>query len=101
MPIPGDPRAWDATLQGRGWRVGVEAETGPRDGQALIRRIELKRRDSGAEGAILLVPRTRRIALFMREAGPLLMTNFPIPGTEALERIAAGESPGGSAVVRL
>ena len=37
LDIPGDPRGWDAMVDGRGWSVGVEAETHVSDCQALIR----------------------------------------------------------------
>jgi len=49
LPAPGDQRSWDAMIVGRRpssaadvviWRHGVEAEMVPRDGQALIRRIQ-------------------------------------------------------------
>ena len=45
LPIPGDQRAWDALTGLWGLRVGIEAETGPTDLQALERRIMLKARD--------------------------------------------------------
>src|SRR5262249_21217663 len=40
VPLPdhGDQRRWDGMIQGKGWRYGVEAETGPTDGQALAGR---------------------------------------------------------------
>src|SRR5207237_5268388 len=64
LPILGDRRAWDALIGGNGWREGVEAETGLRDGQALSRRLELKRRDGAVDGIILLAPATKRVREF-------------------------------------
>jgi len=45
LDIPGDLRAWDAVVIGRGWHLPVEAETRIRDLQALLRRLALKQRD--------------------------------------------------------
>ncbi|HUQ44890.1 MAG TPA: hypothetical protein VM451_10860, partial [Candidatus Limnocylindria bacterium] len=49
-----DLRAWDAVVSGRGWRAGIEAETNVRDVQALLRRLELKRRDGDIIGGLVL-----------------------------------------------
>lgn len=101
LPIPGDQRAWDALVRGSDFRVAVEAETVPRDAQALIRRISLKARDSDIDSVILLVRDTERTRRFLRESGPLLAAQFPMPGRRALELLAAGAAPGGGAVVML
>jgi transcriptional regulator with XRE-family HTH domain len=60
LPAAGDQRAWDAMTRGRTWRYGVEVETGPRDAQALGRRLELKRRDGEVDGSCSSSPRPRR-----------------------------------------
>lgn len=99
LPLPGDRRAWDGLIGSHGWRYGVEAETHPTDGQALGRRLELKRRDGGADGIILVLPDTRHVRLFLAAAGDLLRPAFPVPGRRALELLAAGVDPGGSAIV--
>jgi transcriptional regulator with XRE-family HTH domain len=99
FPIFGDQRAWDAMLRGPSWRYGVEGETGPRDGQALGRRLELKRRDGGVDGIILVLPATRRSREFLAAAGPLLRTNLPLDGRVILKRLEAGLDPGGSGIV--
>ena len=52
LPIPGDQRAWDAMTELWGRRVGVEAETGPTDLQALERRTMLKARDGDIDRVI-------------------------------------------------
>jgi transcriptional regulator with XRE-family HTH domain len=101
LPHAGDPRAWDGMIKGPGWRFGVEAESAPHDGQALGRRIELKRRDGMVDGVILLLPATRRTREFLEAALPVLGPNFPVPGKRAVELLRAGASPGGSAIVVL
>ena len=99
LPVFGDLRAWDAMLRGPSWRYGVEGETGPRDAQALGRRLELKRRDGGVDGVILVLPATRQIREFLAGAGPLLQTNLPLDGRVILKRLEAGLDPGGSGIV--
>jgi transcriptional regulator with XRE-family HTH domain len=101
VPLPhvGDQRAWDALVRGGQWRYGVEAELNPIDGQALIRRTTLKRRDGDVDGVLLVVPDTRQGRTFRREYADLLSSELPIPGTLALRRLAAGDDPGGSALV--
>jgi hypothetical protein len=103
LPIPGDRRAWDATITAtdRRWRYGVEAETHPDDGQATLRRLMLKQRDGGMDGVILLLPDTRQARAFLRDFGPMLRASFPVPGATALRRLEAGEDPHGNAVIVL
>ena len=101
MPLRGDQRGWDGWIAGAGWRYGVEVELNPIDGQALLRRIHLKQRDSRVNGVILLVPDTRQSRLFRREFVDLLAVDFPIPGRRALELLAAAVDPGGSSLVVL
>ncbi len=101
FPNPGDDRAWDAMLAGPGWRYGVEAETAPRDVQALARRFALKVRDGRVDGILLVVPRTRRVREFLAAAGTLLQAAMPIPGAEALARLGEGRDPGGSSIIRV
>jgi hypothetical protein len=64
VPLPALPdrpeqRAWDAVIRGHGQRTAVELEMRLRDGQALERRLNLKRRDDPTEAFILLVADTR------------------------------------------
>jgi hypothetical protein len=88
-------------VRGRGWRYGIEAETHPTDAQALARRLALKVRDDDVEGVILVVPATRHASAFLAAAGDLLTPMFPVTGRRALECLAAGIDPGGSAIVVL
>ena len=101
LPHPGDPRAWDALVRGADWRYGIEAETHPTDGQALARRLELKARDGGVDGVILLVPPSRHARAFLAAASDMLGSMFPVPGRRALELLAAGVNPGGNAILVL
>lgn len=101
LPTPGDQRAWDALVRGSDWRYGIEAELNPIDGQALLRRLALKQRDGMVGGVILLMPDTRQTRLFRREFADLLAVQFPVRGSLALTRLAAGHDPGGSAMVVL
>jgi transcriptional regulator with XRE-family HTH domain len=101
LPNPGDRRAWDAMIRVAQVRVGVEAETRGRDAQELQRRLSLKRRDGGADHLILLLADTRHNRGFLRAAGEGLRADFPVPGEVALERLAAGGDPGGSAIILL
>ncbi len=56
---PFEQRAWDAMVSGRDKRTGFEMEMRIRDGQALERRIELKRRDDPVDGVVLLLADTK------------------------------------------
>ena len=97
----GDLRAWDAVIGGVDWRCACEAETRLRDWQALQRRITLKLRDGNVDGVILLVARTRSNISVVRSLGAELDAAFPVPGVLALERLAAGRSPGGHTLILL
>lgn len=48
---------------------------------------------------ILLLPDTRQARMFRREFADLLTADFPVSARLALDRLAAGADPGGSAVV--
>ena len=81
--------------------MGVEAETRPRDIQALERRLALKMRDGGMGSVILLLAATRNNRLLLRTHGDALAERFPVPGPRALELLRAGILPGGSAIIQL
>jgi len=101
LPISGDLRAWDAQVRGESWVYGVEAETAPRDAQAVVRRLQLKERDGRVDGVLLIVRKTLQTRRFLNEAGQLLQGAFPIDGVRAIELLRAGVDPGGSAVIIL
>ena len=99
LPISGDLRAWDALVRGDAWVYGVEAETAPRDAQALVRRLQLKQRDGSVGGVLLILRKTVQTGRFLREAGDLVRAAFPVDGARALELLRAGVDPGGGAVI--
>lgn len=101
LPNPGDDRAWDAMVSGPDWRYGVEAETAPRDVQALSRRLALKLRDGGVDGILLVLPRTRRAREFLAASRGMLDAAFPLPGATALARLKDGLDPEGGSIILL
>jgi len=64
---PFEQRAWDAVAQSLGRRTAFEMEMRLRDGQALERRIELKRRDDPVDSLVLLVADTKSNRQVLRE----------------------------------
>jgi transcriptional regulator with XRE-family HTH domain len=101
LALAGDLRAWDARVDGNGWHVQIEAETRPRDLQALERRLALKLRDSREASVVLLLSDTKHNHELVRLAGPGLQGRFPVTARDALRHFAAGSSPGGSTIVFL
>jgi len=101
LPLPGDLRAWDATVTGLEFRAGVEAETRLRDLQALDRRLALKERDGGLDRLILLVLASRANRSVVRAHADSLALRFPVPGALALQRLEAGVDPGGNTLILL
>jgi transcriptional regulator with XRE-family HTH domain len=101
LDIPGDRRAWDAVIGGRGWRVPVDAESRLHDVQACSRKVALKRRDDRSEVVILLVADTRHNRRVVRLARADLAADFPVSGGAALASLTNGEPPSGSSIVLL
>ncbi|HEY4634537.1 MAG TPA: hypothetical protein VIH00_11545 [Candidatus Limnocylindrales bacterium] len=109
VPLPGlgDQRAWDGVVVGlldpvSGTRpLPTEVETRLTDGQAQLRRIALKLRDSGMDAVLVIVADTRRNRAALRELAPLLADDFPVTARKALVALRAGDHPGGSAIVLL
>ena len=96
----GDQRAWDAVLLIGHDQVAVEAETRPRDMQALQRRLAAKRRDDQEIAAVvLLLAATRHNRSFIKEFGPALRADLPLDGKSVLAALREGRSPGGSGIV--
>jgi transcriptional regulator with XRE-family HTH domain len=100
VPIAGDLRAWDASIDGPGWRVFIDAETRVRDCQALERRTALKARDTGTERVILLIGDTRSNRAILSSVGGFLIADA-VPGRTILAALESGHDPGGSGVVLL
>ena len=101
FPDPTDRRAWDAVIQGPGWRVGVEAETRPRDRQALERRLALKLRDGDVSSLVLLLLDSRYNRDFVRSNEEAFLDRFPMPASRMRELLKAGVDPGASSIVLL
>lgn len=93
MPIDGDRRAWDLLLQGP-VSIGVEAETRPRDLQAVERAIHLKQRDSGVDRVVLLVRGSKRNRQLVRELLPVLRAGFPLGTADVMRALHEGRDPG-------
>jgi hypothetical protein len=103
LPIVGDQRAWDARidrLRGLSSQLPVEVDTRLVDGQSQVRRVMLKLRDSGFDHVLYVLADTRsnREAL---AAAPAIRSDFPVSQRRAMTALAAGEHPGGSALVLL
>jgi hypothetical protein len=90
FPNPGDMRAWDALITAPGVRIGVEAETRPRDGQELERRLAMKHRDGGVDQLILLLADTRSNRAFLHDRRASLTALLPGTRRHALAAMAAG-----------
>jgi hypothetical protein len=99
--IPGDLRAWDATIVGADFGVGVEAETRLRDLQAAARRTNLKQRDGELDHVILLVADTRANRLAIRLGAMELGEAFPVSQRDCLRALRESRDPGGSAIIVL
>ena len=102
LPAPGDRRTWDCGLLLRTQRDAVEAETHPRDVQALQRRVQLKRKDDPtAEHVLLVLSDTRYNRNLMREHGEALRADLPGDPREILAALKAGEPIRQSAILLL
>jgi hypothetical protein len=71
----------------------------PIDGEAILRRLALKRRDGLVEDVILLLRDTHQSRQFRREFAELLAADFPVPASDAVRRLGAGLQPRGSTVI--
>ena len=105
LPIDGDQRAWDAMIRGfpgpRTATLPAEAETKIHDFQAQTRRIALKCRDAGIDDVLLVVAGTRSNRRAIAAAGATVRELFPVPARSAVDALAAGSHPGGSALIFL
>jgi hypothetical protein len=101
VPGPMDLRAWDATVSGRGWTIGVEAETRVADLQSLQRRLSLKLRDGAVDALILVLNDSRHHRELVGSADAALRAAFPTDARSALRALRRGERPAAGAVVLL
>ena len=91
LPIPGDRRAWDVTIDLRARRAGCELEAKLRDVQATERRLALKLRDGGVDIVILVLADTkanRELLALHREAAAARLRADPgrVPAWRAARR---------------
>ena len=61
----------------------------------------LKLRDSGLEHVLVVIADTRRNRDAVAAAASTILADFPVPQRRAMAALAAGEHPGGSALVLL
>jgi transcriptional regulator with XRE-family HTH domain len=99
LGIAGDLRAWDAVINGPGWRLPIEAETRLRDVQALLRRLALKQRDGGAGVVLLVVADTRHNRHVLRAAADDFRASYPVQGRLVLAALTRGERPAGNGLL--
>ena len=98
LGLDGDLRGWDAVLIGP-IRIAIEAETHIYDVQALLRRIELKLRDSNVDRVVLVIADTRHNRAALAAAADVFTTAFPCPRRRLLAALRAGTDPGASGYV--
>lgn len=94
----GDLRAWDIQLDGPG-SIGIDVETRLHDLQALQRRSELKRRDSGVDRVVLVVADTRHNRRVLAEHREALRSTFPADTAEVLAALRQGRLPAANGIV--
>ncbi len=96
LPVSADRpewRAWDAVIWGSGERTAVEVEMSIRDGQALERRLALKRRDDPTEGFLLVIADTRANRSVLGDH-PALFADLPrLSRRTVLVELRAGRHP--------
>jgi transcriptional regulator with XRE-family HTH domain len=104
VPLPASPgrselRAWDAVVSGSGKRTAVELEMRFRDGQAVERRLSLKRRDDPVDQFVLLVADTKSNRRVLASS-PTMFADLPRLGPLALSKhLEAGNHPPSCLVV--
>lgn len=100
MPIAGDLRGADGTIEGEFGMILVEAETRVTDLQAVASKSTLKMRDLGTDRLILLLadtPSDRKVL----ELHPELHEQFPVGTRKCLAALGRGADPGGDCPVVL
>ncbi len=100
MPIPGDLRSADATLDGEQLDAMIEAETRLTDVQGMERRVASKARDLGVHRVILLVLDSSHNREVVRST-PWLAERFPVGTRAALAALSNGRDPGGDCLIFL
>lgn len=98
VPLPmvegrAERRAWDAMLYDGLKRCAMELEMRLRDVQALLRRIDLKRRDDPTESFVLLVADTRTNRRILAEFEALFADLPRLRQSNVRAALAAGRVP--------
>ena len=98
VPLPASPdrveqRAWDAMLFGRGRRTAIELEMRLRDGQAVERRVALKRRDDPTDSFVLAIADTRTNRRVLRDHPELFGDLTRLRAADVLAALEAGRHP--------
>lgn len=88
-----EPRAWDATIVGGGERTTIELEMRLRDGQAVERRLALKRRDDPPDRFLLIVAATRTNRRALADGAGLFPDLPRLRTANVLAALARGEHP--------
>lgn len=88
-----EQRAWDAVLFGDGTRTAIELEMRLRDVQALIRRVDLKRRDDPTESFLLLIADTRTNRRVLAEYAGLFLDLPRLKPSRVMAALKAGQHP--------
>jgi hypothetical protein len=94
MAVTGDLRGFDAALRLGALRIGIEAETRLYDLQALLRRVEAKKRDALVNRVVLVLADTRHNREAVALARAELAAAFPCPRAELLAALREGRDPG-------
>jgi transcriptional regulator with XRE-family HTH domain len=104
VPVDGstDLRGWDGMCELTLERIGVEAETRIRDGQATWRKTQRKHDADRTVGVvIMLVADTRANRAALREIREGLRADLPLDTREVLAALGAGRAPTASGIVVL
>jgi transcriptional regulator with XRE-family HTH domain len=99
VPLPSrddrtDQRAWDAVLYGGGGRTAIELEMRLRDIQALVRRVDLKRRDDPMDSFLLLVADTRANRRILAEFAGMFVDLPRLRPSAVRAALQSGSHPG-------
>jgi len=99
LPMPGDRRAWDATVGMLGRCVGCEAETKVNDIQAMERKLALKLRDGEVDVLIVIVADTVANRDALDRHREELRALLPLDTREILRCLRVGRLPSASGLM--
>lgn len=109
LPGAGDQRAWDVVIDGlspsdstasdHGASIAIDVDSRVVDGQAQLRRLHAKRRDSGMDAVLWVLADTPHNRSAVAALGPLVLADFPTSPRRALAALRAGRRPDGSAII--